>query len=122
MEVNYMKMGKRIKKIRLAQKITQERVSVSTDISSTHISHIENGTTKASIDSILKISSALNCTPNDILCDSMNHAKPIFNHEIAEILVDCDEYEIRVIFDIVKATKSSLRERSNFMPSNISEW
>ena len=113
MEVNYNEIGDRIRKIRKSKKIAQEKLAEMTDYSVTHISHIETGSAKASIE-ILKVSAALGCTPNDILCDSMAGAKETFLNQITEKLVDCTEFEIRVISDVVNATKQSLRLRKNF--------
>ncbi len=118
METNYKQIGERIRKIRLKQKMTQEVLAAATDLSITHISHIETGATKASLNTILNIAYVLKCTPNDILCDHMAGAELFFSGEVAEAMVDCNEYEVRVIADIVKATKTSLRERSSFMPSS----
>lgn len=114
MEVNYKEIGDRIRKIRKSKKIAQEKLAEMTDYSITHISHIETGSAKASIEAILKVSAALGCTPNDILCDSMAGAKETFLNQITEKLVDCTEFEIRVISDVVNATKQSLRSRKNF--------
>lgn len=115
MDVDYKQIGKRIRKIRQLKNLSQEKLAELTDYSVTHISHIETGSTKASIEAILKVASALDCTPNDILCDSMNKAKPVFLNELSEQFEDCTEYEIRVISDLVIASKKSLRSRSNFL-------
>ena len=37
-------------------------------------------------------------------------AKVQFEREIAELLEDCDDYEIRVIKDVLQATKQALRK------------
>ncbi len=114
MEVNYLAIGERIRKIRKSKKISQEKLAELADYSITHISHIETGSVKASIEAFLNIAAALECTPNDIFCDSMAGAKETFLNQITEKLVDCTEFEIRVISDIVNATKQSLRTRKNF--------
>lgn len=36
-------------------------------------------------------------------------SKPIFEKEAREILKDCNEYEIRMLIDVLKATKTSMR-------------
>lgn len=114
MIINYKKIGEQIRRIRKLKGISQEKLAEKVDYSITHISHIETGSVKASIEAILRIASALECTPNDILCDSMAGAKETFLNQITEKLVDCTEFEIRVISDIVNATKQSLRVRKNF--------
>lgn len=114
MDIDYKQIGQRIREIRKHKKLSQQELSNLTGYSMVHISHVETGSTKASIEAIIKISSALNCTPNDILCDNMNNAKPVFLNELSEQLDDCNEYETRIISDIVIASKKSLRERSSF--------
>ena len=48
-------------------------------------------------------------TSDDLLCDNVVKAKVQFEKDIALILEDCDEYEIRVIRDMAAATKETLR-------------
>lgn len=115
MEINYSKIGERIRNIRKSKNITQEQLAELAGYSITHISHMETGSSKASIEAILKVTASLACTPNDILCDSMAGAKETFSHQIVEELTDCTEYEVRIISDIVTATKHSLRVRKNFL-------
>ena len=39
------------------------------------------------------------------------------NHEFTAILSDCSDYEMRVLLDIVKATKQAMREYKYLTPS-----
>lgn len=48
-------------------------------------------------------------TSDNLLCDNIIKAKVQFEQDIALILDDCDEYEIRVIRDVAEATKETLR-------------
>ncbi|HCQ6058248.1 TPA: XRE family transcriptional regulator, partial [Clostridioides difficile] len=41
-------------------------------------------------------------------------SKVIFEKELSEVLKDCSEYEIRVLVDIVKASKESIRNVKMF--------
>lgn len=115
MEINYQKIGERIRYIRKQKKMKQEALAEAAGISITHMSHIETGATKASIVSVVSIADALQCTPNDLLCDSIAVAKPQFLAEIEDVLKDSTEYEIRVIADVIRATKSSLRNRKGLL-------
>lgn len=110
-ELDYKMLGQQIRKIRTEKKFTQEYIVKFTDLSPTHISHIETGTTKASLPSILKICNALECTPNDLLCDNIVSSKPIFISEISKELKECNDYETQIIYDLILSTKSSLRKR-----------
>ena len=79
MELDYKAIGKRIKIARIKVDLTQEKLSEMVGISPTHLSNIETGTTRVSLNTI------------------------------ALVLEDCDEYEIRVIRDMAAATKETLR-------------
>lgn len=109
MELDYKAIGKRIKIARIKADLTQEKLSETVGISPTHLSNIETGTTRVSLNTIVSIANALKITSDDLLCDSVIKSKVQFEQDIALVLEDCDEYEIRVIRDIVAATKETLR-------------
>ncbi|MDD3654651.1 MAG: hypothetical protein PHO01_10780 [Desulfotomaculaceae bacterium] len=45
---------------------------------------------------------------DELMCDSMVKAKDVFENEIAQEIKDCDEQEIRIIADTVKALKATV--------------
>ena len=101
--------GKRIKIARIKADLTQERLAEAVEISPTHLSNIETGTTRVSLTAIVNLANALSVTVDDLLCDSVIQAKPQFEKDIAALLEDCDEYEIRMIRDMAQALKDTLR-------------
>ncbi len=109
MELDYKAIGKRIKIARINADLTQEKLSETVGISPTHLSNIETGTTRVSLCTLIGIANALNVTSDDLLCDNIIKSKVQFEKDIALILKDCDEYEIRVIRDIAEVVKESLR-------------
>lgn len=109
MELDYKAIGKRIKIARIKADLTQERLSEIVGISPTHISNIETGTTKVSLSSIVSIANGLGVTVDDLLCDSVVHAKAQFEKDIASLLEDCNPYEIRMVKDITEALIATLR-------------
>ena len=109
MELDFKAIGKRIKIARITADLTQEKLSEMVGVSPTHLSNIETGTTRVSLHTIVNIANALNITSDDLLCDNVIKAKVPFEKEIALILEDCDEFEIRVICDMAAATKETLR-------------
>lgn len=109
MELDYKAIGKRIKIARIKADLTQEKLAELVDISPTHMSNIETGTTRVSLTTIVHIANALKVTTDDLLCDNVLKANIQFQKDIAEILDDCDEYEIRIIKDTIDALKSTLR-------------
>ena len=109
MELDYKAIGKRIKIARIKADLTQEKLSEMVGVSPTHLSNIETGTTRVSLNAIISIANALHITSDDLLCDNVVKAKVQFEKDIALILEDCDEYEIRIIRDMAAATKETLR-------------
>lgn len=110
MELDYKAIGKRIKIVRIKADLTQEMLAEKIELSPTHLSNIETGTTRVSLATIVSIANGLDITVDDILCDNVVKARVQFEEDIAEILDDCDEYEIRIIKDMAVALKKSLRK------------
>ena len=50
----------------------------------------------------------------DLLCDNVLRAKPQIEQDIAELLDNCDEYEIRMVRDMTRALLETLRRDANF--------
>ena len=53
-------------------KLTQAQLAEIVDLSTNHISHIENGSSKMSLDTLIDICNALNVSPNEILWGTYN--------------------------------------------------
>ena len=112
MELDYRAIGKRIKIARIKADLTQEQLAEKIDISPTHLSNIETGSTRVSLNTIVSIANALSVTSDDLLCENIIMARVQFEKDIALLLEDCDEYEIRVIKDMVSSIKETLRRDS----------
>lgn len=110
MELNYSLIGARIRKIRKAKKITQDRLSELSGISPQHMSQIESAKTKLSLPTLINICNALGITADDILCDvlTVNTTKQITD-DIAEVFEDCTADEIYLMLSVAESLKRSLR-------------
>ncbi len=109
MNINYKAVGKRLKIARIRADLTQEHLAEIVDLSPTHLSNIETGSTKVSLPTLVKLSNALSVTVDDLLCDSVIQSKVQFEKDIGMLLSDCDNYEIRIIKDMLEAIKTTLR-------------
>lgn len=109
MDINYKDIGQRIKQIRLQKKMPQEKLAELAEVSTPHMSHIETGTTKLGLPTIIKIANVLEITVNELLCDTLINSKPIYEAELASLISDCSKAEIRAIIEVSKATKCALR-------------
>ena len=109
MELDYKAIGKRIKIARIKADMKQEHLAEKSGLSPTHVSNVETGTTKVSLSAIVSLANALGVTADDLLCDSVVHARVQFERDIAELLEDCDPYEIRMVKDMTEALIATLR-------------
>lgn len=113
MELDYKAIGKRIKIARIKVDLTQEKLAEMIELSPTHLSNIETGTTRVSLSTIVSLANALSVSVDDLLCDSVIKSKVQFEKDIKDILQDCDDYEIRIIKDMMESMKATLRRDAN---------
>lgn len=105
--MDYYKIGQRIRKFRKAIGLSQENLAERVGISTTHLSHIETGNTKLSLQVLVNISEILNVQTDELLFDSPNSVSLIKN-EIIELLNLCSPKDLYILKDIITATKTSL--------------
>lgn len=83
-QLDFVNIGKRIKKVRLEKKLTQDNVAEFVGINTSHISNIESGKAKVSLTSLVLICSALGVTidyilENEYACPTSSIEKEIMN-------------------------------------------
>ena len=114
MAVNYISMGQKIKTIRKRRGLTQIALAEEIERSATYISYIEGGSKSMSLDTFVLIVNALNATADELLLDSLENTVLVSNHVFSSVLTDCSDYEKKVLYDVIVATKQSLRENRPF--------
>lgn len=107
--MNYYEIGQRIRKFRKAQGLSQEQLAEKVEISVTHMSHIETGNTKLSLPVLVSIAKALEVLADDLISDSYSDKSRV-SSEILEILDSCNEKELKILLDILRASKTSLEK------------
>ena len=110
MELDYKAIGKRIKIARINADMTQEALAAKVNLSPSHMSNIETGTTKVSLTTVVNIANALSVTVDDLLCDNLVRARIQMERDIQAVLDSCDDYEIRVAKNTVQAVIEALRK------------
>lgn len=120
MKFNYGTIGKRVKELRKKKKLSQEFLAELTELSATYISLIESGTKCMSLETLIRVANALNVTADTILADCLTNHIVVSHMEYARIFEDCSTYESRIIIDVAKAIKQSLRD-NHFILSNLEE-
>lgn len=110
MQINYQILGAKIKSIRKKKKLSQQTLSESIDISPTYMSYIESGIRSMSLDTLVSLANALDVTTDTLLSESLKHNTRAYTNEITEVISDCNEYERRILFENLKATKKVLKD------------
>lgn len=114
MDLDFKAIGQRIKIARIRKKLTQDTVSELINITPSHMSNIETGKSSVSLATLISIANVLGVSVDELLCDAVLDSKVVFEKELSEVLKDCSEYEIRVLVDILKASKESIRSVKMF--------
>ena len=110
MKFNYFSLGKQIKAARKKKGLTQAWLSEKIDISPSYVSYIESGTKSMSLETFVLIANELNVSADELLHDNLVNTVRVSNHRFAAELADCSEYELRILFDVLKAAKKALRD------------
>lgn len=103
------KLGKRIRRIRTEQSMSQAALAEYIGCSSAFLSYIENGKKLPSLEMLLTIANALCVTTDMLLADYLEHNLRGAMTEYSEVLYDCSEYERRVLVENAKELKRILR-------------
>ena len=103
MEINYALIGKRIRETRKQRGLSAEELAEIADLSTVYISYIENAKRKPSLESLIKISNALEITIDELLYGNL-----LYNPTDL-LMADCTSTEKRYIFEVLSAIKNILR-------------
>jgi transcriptional regulator with XRE-family HTH domain len=109
-DLDYKKIGERIRKFRRASNITQEHLAEMVDISVTHMSHIETGNTKLSLPVCVKIAKALNISIDDIITDSSDINQGQVDRKWSTLLEEIDIRDSDYLYNITDYVYGKLKE------------
>ena len=110
MQIDYMALGEKIKKVRLSRGYTQEYTAIKADISLSHASNVETGKTKVSLPTLIEIANTLDVTVDYLLSDNYENREGIIINEVVNILKTCSLKEQQVILETLRTLSSSLKE------------
>ena len=111
MELDYKKLGKRIKEQRLKQHLTQEKLGEIVGVNTSNISHIERATTQVSLSSLVKIANTLDTTLDRLVYDSLDSVANLYiEQDISNLLQGCSLAEKQIIKNILITMKKTLKE------------
>lgn len=109
LEIRYKDIGHRIRQRRKSKKLTQQQLAELANMEPSNLSHIELGTTKASLQSLLNLAASLDCSLDDIVCDSLPRERGFYLGELETLVSSCTPTELRVITATLKPLVESLR-------------
>ncbi len=113
MEIDYKLIGARIRKRRKELNMSQERLAELIDVSTPHMSNIENGKTKFSLPVLLNLANALDTTMDALMVDHLDNkitAKNLVLEEINQVLEGCTPLQMTMIEENIKVTKRMLSQ------------
>jgi len=110
--IDYVLMGKRVHKFREAKGWTQAELAYEVHMSNATISHIECGSGKPELNTVVNIANALGVTVDMLLCDSLEYAQEPYHKELAEIVKSCSIDELRLLCDIIEPILYTVRKNS----------
>lgn len=107
--VDYYLIGKRIRELRVQNKITQEDLAEQIDLSVSYISYVENGKKKPSLETLIRIANILGVTVDEILAGNQLHNPTDYQTDIDLIMDDFSVNEKRLAFELLKSVHDILR-------------
>ena len=105
--MNYKIMGKNIAKIRAKNHLTQEQLAEKIDVSTVFISQIETAVRKPSLETIYKLSVALDCTIDTLIGNETLNSKC---DEIAKLVDGRTSEELAFITGVMKDILSRIED------------
>lgn len=106
--MDYYDIGQRIRTLRREKKLSQEQLAEKVWISTTHMSHIENGSTKLSLPVLVDLAAALDVSVNELLAGQNSKCRSADYEQVKELLNGCSEKQLRIITEVIKSTKAAL--------------
>ena len=109
MILDYRIIGNRIQELRLKKGLTQENLAEMCNLSVSYISYIESAKREASLEVLVDIGNTLGVTVNNFLKGYQRYDIVSCRDDLTSLLDDCNNFERQMIYDIVKATKKTIR-------------
>ena len=109
-QLDYEAIGRRIKSARKHKGLNQEQLAEKVNLSTPHMSHIERGTTKVSLPSLVFIANALETTVDALLHDSVHVTADAFDKDFKDLVDGCSPREKLLIYTAAAEIKKVLKK------------
>lgn len=122
MSVNFKLIGKRVKEVRIEKGLSQAELAVRCKTSAQYLSQIENGKKQASLQILVTVAEVLGVSLNELLNGNQVNNPKEYRSDILKIFADCSSYEKRVLFEVLKSTKTILRDNKQLLEKEINKF
>ena len=83
--------------------MSQAELASRTELSTQHISNVENARSKVGLEKLVAIANELDCSVDELLCGSIRTgSRSVYSDEIAAIIEDFSDTEIRVLPEFLR--------------------
>ncbi len=107
--IDYVALGRRVKKLRKEQGIKQTELADALGISYQYMSMIETGKRQLSLSLLVDLANRLGATTDELLYGSLDSLNKKYDQDMQDIMEDCTPEERDFILAMTKAAKSTLR-------------
>lgn len=107
--MNYYLLGSRIKDTRRSLGLSQFDLAEEANISVTYLSYIENGKKSLSLETLVKIATALNTTVDYLLVGNQTNSLLLSQYDL--LFDDCSELEKDIMYEASTSLKQILKKK-----------
>lgn len=107
MALDYIIIGERLKKARLAKGLTQEKLAEQLDLSVAFLSRVERGNTHINLSRLSELCSLLEISEGEILNGTSSNASDYMQSDFNALLKNCSPEKQKLIYNIAKVIAES---------------
>lgn len=110
MAIDYSLVGERLKKARVAKKLTQENLAEKLDVSVAFLSRIERGSSHVNLKRLNQLCTLLDVSEGYILSGVSDESKSYLDEDFKNILDNCSPEKQKLIYNIAKTISEAKQE------------
>ncbi len=103
LEIDFEKIGQRIREVRISKGLTQAYVAAYAGVNTSHISNIENNRVKVSLTLLVNISNAMDISVDYLLSDEYIKPENALDHSLFVEIQKCSPAMKERLFKIILA-------------------
>lgn len=100
--MDYAKLGEKIKRERVHNRLTQEMLAEMAEITSSYVGQIERGERKVTLSKLVRIANVLNVSVDYLLSDTIDMIEDDLEIEVKNAMNNMGEKDKKMVIDIIK--------------------